>query len=535
MKFRNFANKFLLVALLVILSLGQTAVQSVALPVQTLDASAPSKTYYFDDYNYQGLADQSVYDALGIKVYNDYLSAVQAQRGLKNVVIAVLDSGLNPEHPVFENRILENYAMDFSHGATMSFLSNRWDEDVNGHGTHVAGILADLTLNNVKILPIKVLDGYTNKVLDGFALENAIRYLVALKRGVSAKLINSDGYEDSNLVCNKARAKLNIVAVNLSLGTSGFDVNNTQQMADFNKMKYGYTEGNVHYTGYQDCIDHLIKYGILPISAAGNLVGNENKRNTYYALPGACDGVLSVSAYDNTEARYGFADFSYHNDVVSLAAPGMSIWSACSQNIVNLLDTLDSDKSYDDAFGSYNEYKYNGISWQVRKDESGVSYLRSDGTSMATPFVTACYAMLMGDVSKTSAEDFGLTVWNTKGEDKHYMSIQHKALLAAAATYGDQGAIGHDDYFGYGVLSMAAFATETMSEPLVAIKYEIEPSTTYQDNDLSDRVNDEEADWYRVCWLLLLGAFLIWGFSYFRSYFSRRKIYDNEPERPTFE
>ncbi len=536
MKFRNFANRFLLIALLVVLSLGQPAVRAVTLSVQTLDApSEVSKTYYFDYFNYQGIADQSVYESLGIKVYNDYLSAVQAERGLKNVVIAVIDSGLNPNHPVFKNRILENYAMDFSRGGTMSVIANHWNVDSNGHGTHVAGILADLTLNNVKILPIKIMDGITNNVIDEFALENAIRYLVALKRGVAVKLVNEDGYEDASLVCNAERAQLNIVAVNMSLGTvSGFDKTNEEDMADFQNMKYGYTENNVRYPGYQDYIDHLIKYDILPIVAAGNIVNKENKRNTYYSLPGACDGVLSVSAYNNTQVEYALADFSYHNDCISLAAPGVNIWSACSQNIINLLNTAGSVEEYHDEFGYYYKYSYRGKSWYVREDANDVYYLREQGTSMATPFVTACYAMLMSDVSKTNATDFGLTAWDTKGKDKDFMTIQHKALLAAAATYADKGEAGHDDYFGYGVLSMASFAADEISEPLLDIEYEVEPSKNYQDKDLFGR-NEEEADWYRVCWILFLGGFLIWGISYFRSYFNRRKIHDNEPKQPTFE
>ena len=535
MKFRNFANKFLLIALLVVLSLGQTAVQAVALSVHALDVPNESaKTYYFDYFNYQGIADQSVYESLGIKVYNDYLSAVQAERGLKNVVIAVIDSGLNPNHPVFENRILENYAMDFSRGGTMSIIANHWNVDSNGHGTHVAGILADLTLNNVKILPIKIMDGITNSVIDDFALENAIRYLVALKRGISVKLLNEDGFEDASLVCNAERAQLNIVAVNMSLGTSGFNVNNEEHMQDFKRLKDGYTENRVHYTGYQDYIDILIKYNVLPIVAAGNIEGSENKRNTYYSLPGACDGTLAVSAYDNTEMDYALADFSYHNDRISLAAPGVNIWSACSQNIINLLDTAGSVEEYHDEFGYYYKYSYRGKSWYVRKDAGNVYYLCEQGTSMATPFVTACYAMLMSDVSKTTKEDFGLTNWDTKGEDKYFMTIQHKALLAAAATYADKGKAGHDDYFGYGVLSMAAFAADEISEPLLDIEYEVAPSMTYQDKDLTGPI-EEDADWRRVCWILFFAGFLIWGISYFRSYLNRRKMHNDEPKQPTFE
>ena len=86
MKFRNFANRFLLIALLVVLSLGQPAVRAVSLSVQTLDApSEVSKTYYFDYFNYQGIADQSVYESLGIKVYNNYFATSKFQNISKTI------------------------------------------------------------------------------------------------------------------------------------------------------------------------------------------------------------------------------------------------------------------------------------------------------------------------------------------------------------------------------------------------------------------------------------------------------------------
>lgn len=533
MKIRNFANKFLLVALLVVLSWGQTAVQFVAAPLfATAAEDVLTKTYFFDQYNYNEATDESLYEALGVPVYNDYLSALQATRGLNNIVIAVVDSGLNLTHSVFENRVLTAYAKDFSKGATQSLLFNNWYVDENGHGTHVAGIIADMTLSNVKILPIKIFYGLNNSMND-YAYENAVRYLAALKSGTTQKLLNDEGYEQ--ITCNREGVKLNIVAVNFSLGTSGYDVHNTADMANFERVKNGYSEGNVYYTGYQESIDHLLKYDILPIVAAGNLDSRtESKYNTYYSLPGACGGVLAVAAYNNTQNEYKWADFSYHNNRISLSAPGVNIWSACSQDIVEKVVGLEGELQTDQS-GEYYEYTYYGTKWKIKIDENGLYYIRNQGTSMAAPFVSACYAMLMSDTSRVTAEDFGLTPWDEDGVDEHFMNVQHKALLAAAATYGDKGITGFDEYYGYGVVTVEAFAQSTMGEPLKVIKYEISPSTTYKTSILGGRFFNDETDWYQVCWILLIGVILIWGFSFFRSYFNRRKINDDEPEQPTFE
>ena len=537
MKLRNFANKFLLIAVLVVVSWGQLFVgyTPVALVLSPQDEGAVTKSYYLDQYNEDADTEQTVYDLLGIKVYNDYLAALDASQGLQDVVIAVVDTGLNPTHPVFANRVLSEYAVNFSQGISDSTVLNQWNNDLNGHGTHVAGLIADMTLDNVKILPIKIFHGHLNN-MDDYSFENAVRYLCALKTGKTMKLIDDKGYETGT--CNKNKVKLNIIAVNLSLGTDGYNVKDSEAMADFEKDKYGYKENGIEYSGYQDVVDLLIKYEMLPIVAAGNLGSSESKTQTYYSLPGACDGVLAVSAYDNTDKTSALASFSYHNDFVSIAAPGVEIWSACSQDIADLLSNSYTDvmEIEEDEFGEYAQYKYyynppfnDTVKWFVRQDEAGNYYMRSSGTSMATPYVTACYAMLMSDVAKASAEDFGLSAWDGEGADQHYMSYAHKALLAAAATYGDKKVAGYDEYFGYGIVSVQGFHQADAIPTLVEIQYEGHPSEDYQNAEPSGaKVSDKEIDWFFALCVLGGGSFLVWILGIFKSYLTnRRKTHDS--------
>ncbi|MBO4726753.1 MAG: S8 family serine peptidase, partial [Clostridia bacterium] len=181
MKLRNLANKFLLVMLLAVLTLGNYAFNLTAVWVGTptnltTAAAVSSKTYYLDQLNDNQPTGETLYEALGITVYNDYLTALSATQDLNEVAIAVVDTGLDCTSPVFTDRILSDYAVDFSCGIPAA-ADNTWYVDKNGHGTHVAGIIADATPANVKILPIKIFDGVNNSVNDGAALENAIRWL----------------------------------------------------------------------------------------------------------------------------------------------------------------------------------------------------------------------------------------------------------------------------------------------------------------------------------------------------------------------
>ncbi len=79
-----------------------------------------------------------------------------------SVVVAVLDTGVDNTHPDLCNRILSDHGYDFVNDDTDP-------TDDNGHGTHIAGIIAAEANNDigiagvagaldVSILPIKVLD-----------------------------------------------------------------------------------------------------------------------------------------------------------------------------------------------------------------------------------------------------------------------------------------------------------------------------------------------------------------------------------------
>ncbi len=99
------------------------------------------------------------------------------------------------------------------------------------------------------------------------------------------------------------------------------------------------------------------------------------------------------------------------------------------------------------------------------------------GTSMATPFVAACYAMVVSDTVKTTAEDFGVN-WDASKDTQapyYYVNPQHKALLLWSA---DLGQTGNDEFFGYGVVDVSAFAADTIIEPDKEDKPEDEILTT---------------------------------------------------------
>ncbi|MGC8780357.1 MAG: S8 family serine peptidase, partial [Anaerolineae bacterium] len=82
--------------------------------------------------------------------------------GSYSLVVAVIDTGVDLSHPEFAGRLLTGY--DYVN-------QDNAPNDDNGHGTHVAGIIAAAANNgigvaglaaNVKLLPLKVLDSAGN-------------------------------------------------------------------------------------------------------------------------------------------------------------------------------------------------------------------------------------------------------------------------------------------------------------------------------------------------------------------------------------
>lgn len=189
-----------------------------------------------------------------------------------SVKIAVVDTGVDYTHPDLAGKVDTQQDWDF--------VNNDNDAmDDNLHGTHVAGIAAAATNNNVgvasvsinsaNILPIKVLDqggsGYYSWIASGI--------IYAADHG--AKVIN------------------------LSLG------------------------GSVRSTTLENAVNYAWNKGVIVVAAAGN---NNNSSKTY---PGAYTNAMAVWASDQNDAR---ASFSSYGSWVDIGAPGVSILSTVPIN-----------------------------------------------------------------------------------------------------------------------------------------------------------------------------------------------------------
>lgn len=189
--------------------------------------------------------------------------------GGDNITIAIIDTGVDLDHPDLQGKIVPGY--DFVNGDTLA-------DDDHWHGTHVAGIAAASTNNSVgvagvswgaRIMPLKVLDQYGSG--STFDVAEAVRY--AADNG--AKVIN------------------------MSLGASG-------------------SQWPCGWTHVEEAFNYAVSRGVLLVVAAGN----DSKEGV--SCPGAYDQVMAVGSTDSSDMRSYFSNYGPRLDI---AAPGSSIYS----------------------------------------------------------------------------------------------------------------------------------------------------------------------------------------------------------------
>jgi thermitase len=191
-------------------------------------------------------------------------SAWDVTTGTSDVIIAVVDTGVDLNHPDLNNKIVPGW--DF-----VDDDSNPQDD--HGHGTHVAGIAAAESNNGqggagaswgARIMPLKVLD----KKGDGYYSDVASAVLYACNHG--ARIIN------------------------LSLG------------------------GSNPSSVLENALEDVYEDGCLVTAAAGN----DGRSGIDY--PARYPPAMAVAATDQDDLRASFSDWGPEMDV---AAPGVDIYS----------------------------------------------------------------------------------------------------------------------------------------------------------------------------------------------------------------
>lgn len=212
-------------------------------------------------------------------------AAWQISTGDPNVIVTVIDTGIDSTRPEFAGKIID----------PKNCTGAGADNDVadrDGHGTHVAGIAAADpnapnavvagVAQNCMIMPVRVMND--SKTIYTSYLINAMLY-------VGDYMLAHPGYR---------------TAVNMSIGGRGYSF------------------------AFKDAIDYAAANNALLICS----MGNDSKRVPQY--PSAYNGVVAVAASTPYDAK---ASFSTTGWWASVAAPGVQIFSTYKNGYAYLQGT----------------------------------------------------------------------------------------------------------------------------------------------------------------------------------------------------
>lgn len=196
--------------------------------------------------------------------HSELLDYLQSQDyGKNDVTVAVIDSGITVNENtknVFNNRVLSENGVNFSATKAPKTEGNASADD-NGHGTAMASIIAQNTSDNVKLLPIKVIDSAGKGTL--LSLYQGIKYAI----------------------------EQNVDIINISLSTT-----------------------STHSELIKEAIDEANAKGIIVVAAAGNY-----GTNVKYYTPAKFDNVITVASV-NEQLQH--SDFSNYGDAIDYATIG---------------------------------------------------------------------------------------------------------------------------------------------------------------------------------------------------------------------
>jgi thermitase len=194
--------------------------------------------------------------------------AWEVTTGSPSISIAILDTGVDLDHPDLANKIISN--INFSGSATA--------DDVYNHGTHVAGIAAAMTNNTIGVAGL----GYTSTIMN-------------------VKVLSDTG----------SGSYSGIASGIIWAADNGAEIINMSLAGSFGS------------SSLEDAVNYAWSKGVVVVAAAGNSGNTTPMYPAYYA------NCIAVAATDANDAR---ASWSNYGDWVDVAAPGVSIYSMRKDN-----------------------------------------------------------------------------------------------------------------------------------------------------------------------------------------------------------
>lgn len=349
----------------------------------------------------KGYVTQTSYDEAHINQLNTESALKWNERaGYKRPTVAVLDTGCQLDHVDLEANIIDHYD---------AVYPGNWRGDIDGHGTHVAGIVAATTNNgvgitgvslNAQLLPINVFDKKTTT-------SSPLADSKDIARGYEYVMEHAEQY--------------NIRVVNLSLGSDTETTDNDDKL-------------------FLEAISKAYQANILTVIASGNDAYTYNGAYCDFPTDFAENAVSVIDcAVSNVESDPNSPFLA----TLTLSRDGYSNY--------NMPNTLNKPLS---ALGSF-------VMSTVPYDTDNATYNtvgkyeNKNGTSMASPCVAGLAALILQVDSNLTPEQIKSILYSTADDVTENPPGQ--------TSYTDDVAPGFDLYTGFGTINayQAVMAADT--------------------------------------------------------------------------
>lgn len=256
--------------------------------------------------------DPAIKQAWGLKK-SDAARAWSVSQGSKNVIVAVIDTGIDENHEDLKQNIWvnpgesgldskgkdkanngidddKNGFIDDVHGWNFVSNNNKLDDN-HGHGTHIAGIIGAEAGNG--------------KGISGIAPQVSLMVL----KYFDPKVPNTDNLKNT------------VAAMQYAVKMGAHIINYSGGGTDYSQEEF-------------EAVQAAEKKGILFVAAAGNERSNSDQHH-YYPADYKLKNIISVTAIDPTTEV--LASSNYGTETVDIAAPGQNILSCLPHNSYGLL------------------------------------------------------------------------------------------------------------------------------------------------------------------------------------------------------
>lgn len=297
----------------------------------------------------------------------DLTNAWLLSEGSSEVMIAIIDSGIDTDHEEFVGRI-----SPLSYNARTKLVGLTHVEDDNGHGTAVAGVIGAIKGNQKGIAGI---------------LQHASLLVIKANNAdnLTTEEDESDTFSDSSIIEGIRYA--------------------TAQGADVINLSLGGKSSN---SLVQNAIIDARDQGVIVVASSGNF--NETNPDTGVPVkiyPASYQGVISVGSVDSNRV---LSTFSMYNDMVDVVAPGEAIVTTGMNNTyITANGTSFSAPMVSGVIGLMISY-LNGFT-----DESITSKLINSTTDLGTLGYDIYYGHGLIDAYQAMLVDYVTVTFDTGG------------------------------------------------------------------------------------------------------------------------